>query len=227
MHRQPHHAGDAFPGNRHHGYSASPALIDGKFLVLKRTLRAYDAQDGKLVWEQKPKYLTWGSLVPARVGGQPVVLTAEGSAFRVADGAPVWRAGAFGSHKVPTPIVEGDVVYAFDDRGFGVFPLPGGLDADARPKPLWRIKLDRELDLGVGIAAGFVTSPLYCEGLLYLVSPSGVLTVLDARTGGIVCSRELDLIPPVVYVSRPGVSASPTLAGKHIYIFDNTNTAVV
>lgn len=60
------------------------------------------------------------------------------------------------------------------------------------------------------------SSPLYHEGLLYVLNVLGVLHVVDAETMKPCYSKQLDVRPWFDYDSH-GVNASLTLAGKYIY----------
>lgn len=61
-------------------------------------------------------------------------------------------------------------------------------------------------------------SPIYSEGLLYLLSDQGVATCLDAATGEEVWSERISEIP---------FSASLLLAGGHLYFFDEEGKTIV
>jgi len=56
-------------------YSSSPALIAGKLAVNLGKVMAFDAQTGKLVWEQPKAAGGVASLIPARIQGVDVVFT--------------------------------------------------------------------------------------------------------------------------------------------------------
>ena len=66
-----------------------------------------------------------------------------------------------------------------------------------------------------------------------MLSIDGVLTVIDAAKGEVVYQRMLDLSPvmahggPLSGPLRGGCGASPTLAGKYIYIWDNQGSTLV
>jgi hypothetical protein len=76
----------------------------------------------------------------------------------------------------------------------------------------------------------FIASPLYHEGLLYIVTEGGVLTVIDAAARSVVYQKLLDADLNMAHTgdpSRGGCGSSPTLAGKYIYIFGNRGTCLV
>ena len=77
------------------------------------------------------------------------------------------------------------------------------------------------------------SSPLLFEGLAYMVSVDGVLTVMDAATGAVVYQKMLDLAPimahggPTAGIARAGCSSSPTLGGRHIFVCDDQGNTTV
>ena len=74
---------------------------------------------------------------------------------------------------------------------------------------------------------GFVASPLLVDGLVYQLTQGGGLMVNDAATGELVYRKVLPLKPRTHYWDWAGCSASPTLAGKYIYLMDNQGTTLV
>ena len=77
-----------------------------------------------------------------------------------------------------------------------------------------------------------VAAPLYHEGFVYGVSMDGVLSVVDVEKGRVVYQRLLaaDLFIPPGWGGGAGNGlkrASPTLAGKYIYLFGNQGTCLV
>jgi len=72
-------------------------------------------------------------------------------------------------------------------------------------------------------------SPLLYQGLAYILSVEGILTVIDYAKGEVVYQKILDLAPYMIHggIIRGGCSSCPTLGGKYIYIWDNQGTTVV
>jgi hypothetical protein len=73
----------------------------------------------------------------------------------------------------------------------------------------------------------FVASPLFLDGLIYNVTEGGGLFVNDAATGELVYRKVLAMKPKTEYWNWAGVSASPTAAGKFVYLMDNQGTTIV
>jgi hypothetical protein len=227
--------------NLEHGYTASPLLADGKLLVYMGELRALDANTGKVVWE-RPRWLLQGSgrtychfhgtgcLIEA--GGVKLAFFNNGEFVRVSDGKTLhvdfWKlAGA----RTSTPVVERGLIFAIYPHTGGVHVLRPGAVADDK------LKVDIVKAIPFDTAkyprfymTSYNASPLLYEGLMYCLDDCGVLTVVDVEKGEVVYQRMLDLDLYMHHnfgVGRGGSGSSPTLAGKHIYIFGNQGTCVV
>ena len=226
-------------GGSEHGNFASPLLAGHKLIVWANEMRAYDVDSGKLVWTNAAKaFNTYGSLFRVESGGELVAAFQWGFFTRVRDGQPIWDKGAFGD-SVSTPIVEGDTIFAhggypkFNDKtkGMKAFKIPASTDSGKLTvayelKEQWA---DDELvtDKQNPFDRGYVSSPLYVEGLIYQFTQGGGLVVNDAATGAVVYRKVLPLKPRTSYWNWAGCSASPTLAGKYIYLMDNQGTTLV
>jgi hypothetical protein len=74
-------------------------------------------------------------------------------------------------------------------------------------------------------------SPLLHEGLLYCLNDFGLLTVVDMAKNEVAYQKLLDLNVFMPYstpvILKGGASASPTLAGKYIYLWGNQGTCIV
>lgn len=217
-----------FYGNRHHGFSASPVLAAGKFVVEGRGVMAFDIQTGDMVWKDKGRFLTWGSLVATKVGDEDIVFTADGTSMRLADGKNLWRSGLLDTHKTSTPIIEDGVLYdILSKHQLIAYQLPKTTKGDI--KQLWKADLTFPARQGSSNhSADLVASPLYHNGLIYVISCGGYLKCFEAKSGKELYTKELPLKPYVGYTEAPGCTVSPTLAGgKYIYVFDNHGACVV
>ncbi|MGE3808329.1 MAG: PQQ-binding-like beta-propeller repeat protein, partial [Gemmataceae bacterium] len=215
-----------FSGDTHHGYTASPVLSGGKFIVGPRRVIAFNTKDGSIAWENKQRVNTWGSMVALKIGRDDVVLSGDGTFFRVADGKQLWQASNFGNSKLSTAICDQGVIYDFMSSNKLVsMELPRSLQG----QPRWRYRLDNDFPTlpSRSHSSGLVASPLHHEGLLYLLSCGGYLQVHEAATGKLVYQQKLDMNPRVDYTGNPGCTASPALAGKYIYLFDNSGVTIV
>jgi outer membrane protein assembly factor BamB len=227
-------------GGSEHGNFASPLLCGNRLVVWANEMRAYDVDTGKLAWTNAAKaFNTYGSLFRVEAGGELVAAFQWGFFTRVRDGQVIWDKGAFGD-SVSTPIVEGDTIFAhggyprYNDKtkGMKAFKIPASTDTGKLTvayelKEQWaddEIPVDKQKN---PFDRGYVSSPLYVDGLIYQLTQGGGLVVNDASNGAVVYRKVLPLQPRTQYWNWAGCSASPTLAGKYIYVMDNQGTALV
>ena len=227
-------------GGSEHGNFASPLLCGNRVVVWANEMRAYDVASGKPVWTNSAKaFNTYGSLFRVDSGGELVACFQWGFFARVRDGQPVWNQGVFGD-SVTTPIVEGDTIFArggypkFNEKNSGLkaFKIPASTDSGQLSvaydfQEQWaddELTVDKQKN---PFDRGFVSSPLYVDGLIYQLTQGGGLLVNDAATGALVYRKVLPLKPRTHYWDWAGCSASPTLAGKLIYVMDNQGTTLV
>ncbi len=220
-------------GGAEHGNFASPLLCDNKFIVWGGfETRGYDAMTGKQLWSNGGQGgNTYGSLFLVRAGGEDVAAFQSGFFTRVRDGQPIWDKHLFGE-LTATPVADGDMIYSFGpDRGQGhaflAYHLPpnaesGKLTTAFTFKTDWGGELS-EKDFQKGCTA----SPLAVDGLVYRLTEAGGLMVNDAASGDMVYRKVLPMKPRTSYWDWAGASASPTLAGKYIFLMDNQGTTVV
>ena len=227
-------------GGSEHGNFASPLLCGNRLVVWAHEMRAYEIASGKLAWSNTAKaFNTYGSLFRLESGGESVACFQWGFFTRVRDGQPIWDKGAFGD-SVATPIVEGDTIFArggypkFNDKtaGLKAFKIPASTES-GKFEPAYDFKADwADDEIPVDkqknpFDRGFNSSPLYVDGLVYQLTQGGGLLVNDAATGALVYRKVLPLKPRTQYWNWAGCSASPTLAGKLIYLMDNQGTTLV
>lgn len=190
------------------GHSASPVLVDGKLVLhIDRTVHALDPKTGDEVWSA-PSVSHWGTPFPVEVGGEWAVVTTGGALIRCRDGKVVNT--QIGPIPWTSPYAENGVVYVVDDRGASAWKLPAKLEDSVQLQQLWQtpVQVDR-----------YYASPLLHEGLLYAMTQSSHMTVLDAATGATVYRHALNL----------GATAYPSfcLAGGKIFASSESGNTVV
>ena len=204
-------------GVNEHGYGASPTIVDGKVIVLFKDYNAYDLQTGKSVWKaelQRGRHATYGSIVATQIGAETAIISPIGSAIRASDGKPLWNFTANFDGECTTSVVDKGVWYNYDRAGVYAIKLPDTLAGSAA--------------IVKHVACGnyAISSPLFVDGLLYCVDINGLLNVVDPAAGSVVYTQKLPL-QPGNGMAGAGVSSSPTLIGKNIYVFDECGNAVV
>jgi outer membrane protein assembly factor BamB len=196
------------------GYGSSPTLYKDLVIVagdnagdrltniaaLTSYLAAVRTTTGEIVWRvRRPRESTFGAPVVAEVSGRPQLLL--GGADRVtsydpANGAELWSCGWSGSRSASAIAFTKDRVFATTDceticvQADGV----GDVTGDHR---FWRQKK----------GASDIPSPLYHDGLLFLVNDKGLASCLDGVSGKVIWHERLE----------GNFSASPLLVGDRLY----------
>lgn len=225
-----------------HGNFASPMLGSNRMVVWANEMRCYDVETGKMAWSAPAKSNnTYGSMFRIQVGPELVAAFQSGHFFRVRDGVRIWGTDQAFGDSVQTPIVEGGMIFARmgypisndEAKGFKAFKVPSNAEGGGKPSPSYSFKMDWADDELVidkkknPFDRSFVASPLFVDGLIYNVTEGGGLFVNDAASGELVYKKVLAVKPKTEYWGWAGMSASPTLAGKYIYLMDNQGTTIV
>jgi outer membrane protein assembly factor BamB len=212
-------------GSDEHGNHISPALVDGKLIYgAHTTLLALDARTGRTLWKIPCVMGTSHSPVVTRIGGTPVVITLK-KVIRASDGAEICDHHLAVTGRLTT-VVEDGVVYNpsryrgwQDVVGMAAVRLPPRATGKGSVQVIWDPPSGKDLSMPLRGSNSHIASPLVVDGILYAVDMSGGLTAVDLQGRGLY-RRWLDgynRFNRFVY----GVAASPTLAGKLIYVTDD------
>ncbi|NQT52487.1 PQQ-binding-like beta-propeller repeat protein [bacterium] len=216
------------PFNGVHGVGASPVVAGGRVLIVSAQAKApyvaaLDIQTGQRLWTTK--LAPWPGAegqhrtpTVATVGGKPALLVwawereRKGGRLRVLDvasGEPI-AAHPVQTHgeQVASVVAEGGVVYLANTREATALSL--AKLASGEPPVLWTAKLK-----GKG---PYAASPVFCDGMLFMVSPRGHATCLDAGTGTRLWQRRL---PGGDYM------ASLVSAGRRLYCSNAAGRTIV
>jgi len=220
-----------------HGFSSSPLLIDGKFVVFARDLMAFDAATGKPAWQAplvehfglNPAGFFHSSLVAATIGGVPVIVLGNGTLVRASDGKVLYTDREAGNQAIVSPVVEqGRLFQMFTRRSeLLVQTLPEQF-TDPLQLPTRKIAVDLSA-FPKHYLPWHLSSPVIHERLAYLMNNAGVLTVVDVDAGQVVYQKLLDLDPLQGRNegAARGVGASIGLAGKYLYCVGNNGAVLV
>jgi outer membrane protein assembly factor BamB len=214
-----------------HGTHSSPALC-GEYLVFKsgEKLLGFEKATGKVAWQVPLNGTGLGaSTVPLRIGNAFLAYVPQCGIYNPANGTEVWKAEC--TTGIPTPCVTDGGIFGVDtDKDtYFAFKLP----AEAGPKlAVSRVAKTTWKTTGCQMPGTFtnsiIGSPLYHEGLVYVVSEGGGLTVVEADTGKLVYTKILDMLQPrLTWVFVVGICTGPTLAGKAIHIRDDQQQTIV
>ena len=215
-------------GSEEHGNHQSPALVDDKLIYgVSHTLLALDARTGAELWKDKLKGdLGYGnSPVIARIGGEAVVVT-KPTVVRASDGGEICDSKLNMMICDVTPVVDQGIIYnSARWRGWDGIPgiiavkLPPSAADNGAAQVLWD-PVGKDVGMPLRGTDYIIASPLLRDGILYGVDMTGGMIAVDVQSQKGLYQRWLDgynRFNRYVY----GVTASPTSAGKYIYIVDD------
>jgi outer membrane protein assembly factor BamB len=179
---------------------------------------AFDGKTGAVVWiadSGLPTRSTYQSNpVVAVIGGQRLLITAGGDgalhAFKVRTGEKVWTYPFAAGAANPSPVVDGNLVYAahgeenLDSPTLGRVICVDASQVDPKtkkPKLVWEYQKSQRFGL---------SSPALADGVLYMPEDSGELYAFDAKAGRLLWK----------YRYGTEVRGAPLVADKKIYLFD-------
>ena len=223
------------PGKMH--YPASPALIDGKFIVYASggfNMVALDAATGATVWKQPKVIRTQASLIGAKINGVSVVISQNADVVRASDGKVLWERPNKGKRGTgwAAPVCLENVVY---QPMHGVNLLIMDFNKVDTTKDTWRRRpaslpgfVNSRNSKGKWVDRPSPGSPLIHEGIYYNIDVFGSLCAIDMKKKKLLYREELShTFNMLSHYNAVPVAASVTLGGKHLYVMDNQGTCVV
>jgi outer membrane protein assembly factor BamB len=232
-----------------HGHAFSPSLVGDKLLVptiakgFQHELLALNKVTGAEYWRQTyPNAGLAYETLPFRTGGIDYVF-AWCNLIRVSDGksvfsgkpeAAVGAGGVIRNNTVfYTYAAPGLVAYKFEPKTNGELQVgPPVFDAGNGFLPL-PVETAESGSGGFDIMQAYIPAPLYHDGLVYLLSNGGRLTVVDAQkpvNAAVVYTKIIPFDrrnPKHRHTYGCGICASPAIAGKYIYLMDNAGCTIV
>ncbi len=201
------------------GYSASPLFYKSLVIVPSEgsessRMIALHRESGRVVWRTTLRKVKESYATPlvAHVAGRDQLLLTGGESTRSYDpatGALIWECQGPSTYNGATPAVDADTVY-----------VTGGYPQRA----LMAIRADGSGDLTQTHVkwtsdkkAGYVPSPLCCEGLVYAVNDQGLARCYDAGDGTVVWEHKL----------KGSFYSSPVMAGGMLYLFDRQGVCTI
>jgi outer membrane protein assembly factor BamB len=206
------------------GTASSPIVHDGRVYLLQDSeaesaIVALDAKTGAEVWRTArpatgfPKSSWMTPFIWKHDGRTEIVTTGHGLVISYGlDGAELWRVGGM-SMPTASPLAAGGLLYvgtgAQGDANRPFLAIKPGASGDISLKPGTRT--NDFIAWSNPRASGYTPSALIYEGRAFLIHDTGILTVLDAKSG------------EQVYKIRVGggghtFSASPVAAGGRILL---------
>ncbi len=220
------------------GRYVSPIIADGKLIIFenlqdhhKGGLLALDLRNGEILWSLTDKTVgdPFTALIPTKVCGEECIMYGK-KLVHAKEGKVLVENGDDLCGLVPTPVIENGTLYGMTCRSGNVFKAKLPVDS----VKLVMTNEGKITGLCKGQGETLIASPLYHEGLLYICDQYGYLYVIDAETQKLVYERDLGVGKSweFDFYHAPdwgwgAIYASPMLAGKHIYVFGMSGTAVV
>ncbi|MCH7990140.1 MAG: PQQ-binding-like beta-propeller repeat protein, partial [Planctomycetes bacterium] len=181
-------------------------------------IEVLDAKTGKTRWKaDRDEPNAWATPLILNHSGKTQVITAASNKVRsydLNDGKIIWQCSGLTSNVIPSPVVDGDVVYCMSGyQGFSVLALPltATGDISKSDKIVWSKRL----------GTPYIPSPLLYDGMLYFnQSNQATLSCLNSKTGDTIIGR----------TRLSGISniyASPVGADERIYITGRNGTTLV
>ena len=198
-----------------YSFASSPVIWRDRVLVQfdqggesdgKSALLAFDLATGRELWRTKRATgNTWSSPIVAELSGKAQIITTgttHAIAYDPATGTELWRAACMSGDIAPSPAVSGHHVIIANDRAKIVCLRTDGSGDVTETHLVWSGE-DGLPD---------TVSPVADGELVAMISPSGLLTCLDAKTGGKVWEHEFS----------GTFSSSLILAGNKLYATESS-----
>jgi outer membrane protein assembly factor BamB len=202
------------------GHSSSPVIFEDQLLLLcdhgpKSYLLSVDKRTGREKWRAdrgagKMSYST--PLVVAGPNGPEIIVNSSErvDAYNARTGEPLWFFGGTNRFPVPSPLVHDGIIYM--SRGYRSSPYmavrPGGKGDISKSHIVW------ENTTG----GPYISSLVHDNGLIYMATDVGAVTVVDAKDGSRVWQQRIDGV----------FSATPVAAdGKIYFLSENGETIVI
>jgi outer membrane protein assembly factor BamB len=198
------------------GYGSSPMIHGGRlFVQIDRHsdsyLAAFDVETGERLWTvPRDEWPVWATPTVVKTGDREELVVQGGNyarAYDPATGKELWRLADDAKVKIPTP-------FASD----GLIVLSGGF----RGRPMLAVRPggSGDISLAEGKTSGphvawqsepggpYMCTPVAYDGLLYSVTDTGILQVLDLKTGERLHRERTDATH----------AASPVASDGHLYM---------
>lgn len=209
-----------FAGNTHHGFAASPVIVDGKFITKQAFIWAFNLKDGSLAWKTGGSF-SWGSMVRAKAGNEWVLCEQDNVFHSLKDGSLFHNDKGAKDPKVNTcssPIaIDGNLALSVTSAVV-LTDLSSGVQHTSIPAPSVAY-------CGGHYADGPIASPLYHDGYAYIQTMGGTLWIVDTKAKKLVGNEHLDT--RTNWGGRAGSTSSPCFANGMLYFFDDSGNTLV
>ncbi len=205
------------------GEGCSPVIHNDRLIIVRdqarqSTIEVLNAADGDTVWKKdRDEPNAWATPRVIEFEGTTQVITTASNRIRsydLATGDIIWQCKGLTGNCTPCPVIDGQLVLCMSGyEGHSLLAIP--LSSKGHISESDSIAWTRDK------GTPYVPSPVLYDGLLYHTqSNQGILTVVDAQTGGTVLDR----------TRLPGISnlySSPIAAAGRVYFTGRNGATVV
>ncbi|MDB5289642.1 MAG: outer rane biosis protein [Phycisphaerales bacterium] len=221
-----------------HGCGSSPAVVGDRLIYcVADDVVALNKETGEPLWRQTFNNAdSFPSILAFESAGQHYVI-GKRRFMRVEDGSIVEFKDdhMLSMSMIATPVIKGNHGYFLDSAGRLEW-ISWNTDAAGQ------LHIEREGLIEFALADEskrwdnaynfWVASPVELNGLVYCLSCQGRMVIVDTVQKKIVYDKSPDLSPNMYKTGMHGgyivgCCASPTLAGGHLYLMDNTGRTLV
>jgi len=205
------------------GEGCSPVVHDGKLVIVRdhgrqSYIEVLDAKTGETRWKaDRDELNAWATPMILHHSGKTQVVTAASNMARsydINDGRIIWQCSGLTGNVIPSPVVDGDVVYCMSGyQGHALLALPLSATGDISNSDaiIWTRRW----------GTPYIPSPLLYDGMLYFSqSNQAILSCVDSKTGDTIIDRTR-------LSGMSNIYASPVGADERIYITGRNGTTLV
>jgi outer membrane protein assembly factor BamB len=171
---------------------SSPVIHDGMVVIQADVqkgsfLAMFDAKDGRELWRvDRTDVPTWSTPTIHVVNGVTQILVngmRQVGAYDFKTGKEIWTLSGGGDIPVPTPVASDGLVYITNAHGpmSPVYAIRDTAKGDVSLKP--DTSSNEAVVWSVPKGGGSMCTPLVYQGLTYIVTYNGIMSVFDAKTG--------------------------------------------
>ncbi|MBL8210108.1 MAG: PQQ-like beta-propeller repeat protein [Bryobacterales bacterium] len=212
----------AFKMRLQFGEGSAPVLEDNLLILACDSendsfLLAVDKNTGKEVYRVKREEVSsWSHpLIFTHQGVKQIIVAASAKvrSYEFATGKLIWECAGLGVNVIPTPVVQGDVVYVmsgYRNPNLLAIKLGGKGDITGTSHVLWTNQRGNS----------YTASPVLQDNKLYFITDSGMLSCFNATTGEPYYSQQR--------LGKPyNFKASPVAANGKLYLATEEGDVVV
>ena len=194
--------------DNHYGHSSSLMVHDGLLFVQfdeydTGKLFAFNARNGRVVWEVPRTVLSWSSPININTGTRRELIVKDNenvTSYDPATGRLLWSIDCMHGEVGPTPAFANGKILVANEYAVAAAIDVVNLDAEGKAGVLWQ----RRGDLPN------TASPVAIDSLLFLATATGIVTCIDTRTGERLWFHMFDR----------GFYSSPIISGDNVLLFD-------